>query len=408
MISGHDIVFISSVEWDFLWQVHQEVASRFAAAGNRVLYIENTGVRAPALQDARRVVTRLNRWARSLSSHGIREVAPNIFVVSPLVAPPFGRGTSRFINRRALLPLLVRTVRDMKIKDPLIWTYLPTDTAIQLIRLFATPASVVTYYCGADFSLLANDARRVRQSEDELLRVADLVLATCPELFERCRKYNRHVHAVPSVINLDQFELRVDIQSQPPIALAACPRPIIGYVGGLHRFVDYELLRELIAARPEWSFVFVGASSPDGGALEGPNVYLLGQRPHAELHRYIEEFDVCIVPYSNEQGTSTVVPMKINEYLALGKPVVSTELPTVRDFNEQHRILITAPSAPNQFLHAIERALLLPRDAETLRRRRAVAALGDSREVVARISDLLELRIQEKAGRPRLPRVAVA
>src|SRR6266480_3218608 len=100
-VSAQDIIIISSIEWDFLWQVHQEIAFQFAATGNRVLYIENTGIRAPALQDAGRVASRLKRWAGSFFSHGVREVLPNIFVVSPLVAPPFGSGVSRFLNRHA-------------------------------------------------------------------------------------------------------------------------------------------------------------------------------------------------------------------------------------------------------------------------------------------------------------------
>jgi len=103
MISARDIIFISSIEWDFLWQVHQEIAFRFAAAGNRVLYIENTGIRAPGLQDAGRVANRLKHWLVNFFSHGVREVSPNIFVTSPLVAPPFGSGLSRFLNRQVLL-----------------------------------------------------------------------------------------------------------------------------------------------------------------------------------------------------------------------------------------------------------------------------------------------------------------
>ena len=152
MITGRDIIFISGIEWNFLWQIHQEIASRLAKAGNRVLYIENTGVRSPGLRDAGRIALRLQHWARALRSHGVREVAHNIYVTSPLVLPSCGPSWRRLINRRFLLPIIKRTARKLGMRDPLIWTYLPTDTAASLIHMLRSQRSVVVYYCGADFS----------------------------------------------------------------------------------------------------------------------------------------------------------------------------------------------------------------------------------------------------------------
>jgi glycosyltransferase involved in cell wall biosynthesis len=413
MISGRDIVFISSIEWDFLWQIHQEIAFRFALAGNRVFYIENTGLRAPRWHESSRVVSRLQRWLRSLFSGGVREVAPNIFVTSPLVMPPFGPRGARVINRRVLLPAIRRAARKMGIRDALLWTYLPTDTAVDLIRLLSTPKSVVMYYCGADFPLLTANAERCRESENDLLRLTDLVFTTCSQLTERCQGWNQSVHIVPAVVDLDAFPApqlngRMAAASEqtgkdgPTGAdcLSDLGRPIIGYVGGLHRFVDYDLLTQMIRARPEWSWVFVGSTTTDTGLLaELPNAHLLGQRPHAHLAEFISRFDVCLVPYANHALTATVVPMKVNEYLAMGKPIVSTELPTVREFNDKHRILITAPNEPGPFLQAIELALSLPKDENIVSRRREVAALGDSQMCLNAISELIEVKVRERASK---------
>ena len=403
MISGRDIVFISSIEWDFLWQVHQELAFQFAAAGNRVLYIENTGIRAPGLQDAGRVVNRLKRWGGSLLSQTVREVLPNIFVVSPLVTAPFGSGAARFVNRHVLLPAILRATRKVKFRDPVLWTFLPTDTALDLIHLLATPKSKVAYYCGADFSLLATNLPAYQRAEAELVRRADVVMVTCSNLFERCRSNSEHVYMVPAVINLDQFNLAnghaADSESSDGFTRASAkwPRPVIGYVGGLHKLVDYRLLVGLAKARPGWSFVLVGARTADVEELATlPNVRLIGQCPHAELSKFIQQFDVCVVPYLNSEITATVVPMKINEYLAMGKPVVSTSLPTVLEFNDRHRVLLTSTNETETYLKAIEDALSLPLDAATVRRRREVAALGDSQAFVTRIGDLLEVGAANK------------
>jgi glycosyltransferase involved in cell wall biosynthesis len=142
--------------------------------------------------------------------------------------------------------------------------------------------------------------------------------------------------------------------------------------------VYFFLIREMAIKRPNWSWICVGALQAALGDLDGlPNVYLTGERPHTELVEYIRQFDVCIVPYLNSAYTATVVPTKINEYLAVGKPVVSTALPPVCEFNNEHQILITTAAESESFLNAIGQALAMPRDEETRWRRRRVAELGD-------------------------------
>ena len=402
MPSGRDIIVISSIEWDFHWQIHQEIAFRFASHGFRVLYIENIGIRAPRLGDADRVAARLLGWSRTFFSRGVREVSPNIFVTSPIVMPPFGSRAARAINRWLFLPALKRVARKMKIRDPLLWTYLPTDTAHDLIRLLASPKSLTIYYCGADFSHLANNPNACNQSEAELIRAADLVFCTCRSLVEKCRAHNANVYPVPALVDLSAFPLseieRNGQNGNGARGLRELAKPIIGYVGGLHRLVDYELLTRMARTRPDWSWIFVGAKLANLGELETlPNVHLLGQRPHSELADYIREFDVCIVPYLNGKATATVVPLKVNEYLRMGKPVVSTALPTVCEFNDRHRVLITAGNESNSFLKSIEDALSLPRDAPTIERRREVAALGDSEACFKKLSELIEEKLEERA-----------
>ena len=100
MLSGQDFVIISSVEWNFLWQGPHEIATRLARAGNRVLYVENTGVRSPKWEDARRVSQRVTRWASAAARGGVRQMEPNLFVCSPLVMPPFSPEMARVLGYR--------------------------------------------------------------------------------------------------------------------------------------------------------------------------------------------------------------------------------------------------------------------------------------------------------------------
>jgi len=413
MISGRDIICISSIEWDFLWQGHQEITSRLAQAGNRVLYIENTGVRSPGIRDAKRISWRFKNWLRSLKSHGLREVAPNIYVCSPLVLPPFGTRWRRAINRRLLLPLIVRSARLLKMKNPVLWTYLPTDTSLDLVHMLRGPTTCLVYYCVDNFALLTPKVHALRESEREMLRISDVVFTTCPDLAANCLPWNDKVHIFPFGVDLEAFPFEPEAAINPSEGsnnlgssstngfLGSLPRPIIGYVGGIHAHIDFGLLIEMVRAKPEWSWIFVGALQVPVGELgELPNVHFMGQRPHRSLAEYVRAFDVCIVPYVNSHYTATVVPTKINEYLALAKPVVSTDLPAVSEFNREHSILQTSTTRPVDFLEAIELALSLPNDAATLQRRREVAKLGDWQTRFEAMSEIInqELQAKEQAG----------
>src|ERR1041384_3643331 len=127
MISNRDIILISSIDWDDQWQAPQEIASRLSEAGNRILYLENTGIRTPAFRDSRRIMRRLKHWTSALGKQSVRAVRPQLWVHAPLVLPPFGSAFRRYLNRHILLPLVPRVGRNLGLRDPLIWVFLPTD-----------------------------------------------------------------------------------------------------------------------------------------------------------------------------------------------------------------------------------------------------------------------------------------
>jgi glycosyltransferase involved in cell wall biosynthesis len=405
MLSGRDIIVISSIEWDFNWQGHQEIARRLAQSGNRVLYVENMGVRTPRFRDARRVVDRAANWMQSLPVGGVREVLPNLHVCSPLVLPPFGSKARQLLNRRVLLPLIRRAVEKLNFRSDIIWTYLPTDTVGSLIHLLRTPRGLTVYYCIADFAELTPFAKEIMASERAVIEMSDVVFAQCEQLAERCSRHGKGVGIFPFGVNLDLFTPANDmgnrelqkktIETSEPALISSMmsklPRPIIGYVGGIHRHFDTKMLAAMANAKPDWSWVLIGPVQTHLNALEQiPNVHLLGSKAHKELPEYIANIDVGIVPYLRNEYTMTVVPTKINEYLAMGKPVVSTDLPQVRVFNDEHDVLIMSPNRTGEFLARIESALSLPNGEAIIARRREVAALSDWDMRIERMSNMLE------------------
>jgi glycosyltransferase involved in cell wall biosynthesis len=411
MLSGRDIILISSIEWDFNWQGHQEIASRLARAGNRVLYVENMGVRSPGLRDARRVAQRFFHWTGSLLDGGVRQVSPDLYVCSPLILPPFGSRIRHELNRRLLLPLLLRAVRSLRFDPEIIWTFLPTDTAAALVRMLRKPRGVVVYYCIADFAELSPHPNEILKSERSIIEMSDLVFAQGPQLAERCSRGGREAEIFPFGVNLNRFtkengqpngsrEEEPSATARPGSAsdfMSELPRPVIGYVGGIHKFFDVQMLAAMARARPGWSWVLVGPLQTSPRELKRiPNVHLAGPKAHEELPEYIRGFDVSIVPYLSNGYTATVVPTKINEYLAMGKPVVSTDLPEVRTFNDKHGVIITSPNRPTEFVASIERALLSSGEDAVVNRRRTVAALNDWEARAERMSNLIERELRKK------------
>jgi glycosyltransferase involved in cell wall biosynthesis len=345
---------------------------------------------------------RLKLWAGALRSQGVRPVLPNLWVYAPLVLPPFSSLPGHYLNRHLFLPLINNAARRLGMRDPLIWAFLPTDTTLGLIDLLGTSRSRVAYYCAADFAELTTSVEKLARNEAELVKRSDVVFTICDELATHCRRWNTNVHVFPYGVNLKAFPLQTS-DSTPARSADGNGfswtqtrtnghngHKVIGYVGGLHRHVGLEMLVEMVRARPTWSWVFVGSPEVHLKDLpELPNVYLLGQRPHHELARYIRTFDVCIVPYRRSAYTETVVPSKINEYLAMGKPVVSTDLPPVCDFNDRHQVIITTEGRPESFLRAIEQALSHGEDAAMIARRREVAREGDWESRLEAMSELI-------------------
>ena len=389
-----DILCVSSIDWDFIWQGHQEIMSRMAAQGHRVLFVENTGVRAPKVRDLPRVRQRIRNWWRG--TKGFRQERPNLFIYSPLLLPLPYFWLARWINRHLLSRALRRWMEAVGFSRPVLWTFLPTPLALDIIH--AVDPQVTIYYCIDDLASSSPGARKIVASETRLFRTADLVFVTSERLRSRAATYRNDVHLFPFGVNLERFEEVRRAPDNPPDDVRSLARPVIGYVGGLHQWVDQPLLAAVAKRLPQMSFALVGPTQTDVSTLERcENVTLLGQRAHPDLPRYVKEFDVGIVPYLLTDYTANVYPTKLNEYLSMGIPVVATDLPEIRRFNREHGDVVEVAATAEAFADAITRSLNGASTPEVVSRRIDVAQSNSWEQRIAAMTRLIDAAIARRA-----------
>jgi uncharacterized SAM-binding protein YcdF (DUF218 family) len=392
MVRQRDVVCFSSIDWDFIWQGHQEIMSTLAADGHRVLFVENTGVRAPRVRDLPRLGQRVRNWWRG--TKGFREERPDLYVYSPLLLPLPYSLVARWINRFLLARALRRWMRATRFYRPIVWTFLPTPIVLDLIDDIDPELTI--YYCIDDLSASSQGARRIVPSEQRLFRKADLVFVTSQKLRERAALASKHVHLFPFGVNFERFD-RVRQAADPlPPDLQAMKRPVIGYLGGLHQWVDQDLIVAVASQMPDATFALVGPAQVDVSALERcPNVRLLGQQPRDAVPRYVKGFDVGLVPYRVTDYTLNVYPTKLNEYLVMGVPVVATDLPEIRRFNAEHGDVVEVAGDADAFSAAIGRALN-DSSAPDVERRVATAHSNSWRSRIVAMNQLIETAIDER------------
>jgi glycosyltransferase involved in cell wall biosynthesis len=272
---------------------------------------------------------------------GLREVAPGLQAFHNLQLLPLVRGQVRplsDVDRWLTARALAKQVRRLGHQRPILWMYYPPSNAHLIDRL---DASLSVYHCTDDHAgyaeALGLDPEKSAREEAELVEAVDVVFATSRPLYEMHRRRNPRTFLMPNVADVERFAPVGRGEVAPAAELAHLPHPVAGFIGAVDAYkVDFELVDEVARRLPGWSFVFVGPVGVGDGTGESvlpkaPNVHYLGPRPHTSLPSYIAGFDVCTIPYRLNRYTAGVFPLKFWEYLAAGKPVVSTALPGLVD-----------------------------------------------------------------------------
>jgi glycosyltransferase involved in cell wall biosynthesis len=327
-LAGEKIICISSVDWEPIWTRKQQVMSRLPA-GNRILYVEPPITLLSAFKD-RSLWFKWWMWLK-----GARKKTENIYLYSPPVVLPFGNlyRWVNCLNQRWLLLFVKKIAKGMGMDDPVVWTYLPNS-----LRLAeGLGPKMMIYDCvdeHSEYTGLIN-RKAVLEEERRLLSRCDLVFVTAPGLYESKKAIARNIYLLPNAADVEHFARAALPETPVPEEIRRLPRPVLGFVGVIHDWIDQELIAYLAEKRPDWSVAMIG---PVGAGIsvdrlkELPNVYFLGRKTKEELPGYLKGFDVCLNSFRKNELTERVSPLKFYEYLASGRPVVSVEMPGVMEF----------------------------------------------------------------------------
>lgn len=327
---GTDLICLSHLRWNFVFQRPQHLLTR-CARERRVFFVEEPifDAEVPRLDTAR-------------DSSGVVVAVPHL--------PP---GLSRAELNRELRDLLDGLIAVEAIDSFVLWYYTP------MARQFTDhlePVGIV-FDCMDELSAFAGAPQGLRDAERALIAAADVMFTGGHSLYEAKRRLHPNVHAFPSSVDVAHFAAARRALADPADQ-ASIPHPRLGFFGVLDERLDIDLVREVAAARPDWHFAFVGpVVKIDPGALpHGPNLHYLGPKTYAELPDYIAGWDVALLPFARNDATRYISPTKTPEYLAAGRPVVSTSIrDVVTPYGEMG--LARIADTPADFIAAVEGAL---------------------------------------------------
>jgi UDP-galactopyranose mutase len=323
-----DLVCFSHLRWDFVYQRPQHLLTR-CARDRRVFFVEEPIFGKGSM--------RLDVQERD---GGVKVVVPHL---------PEGL-RSEVATTAVLKEMIRRLLLEQGIREYVFWYYTPM--ALSFTKHFSPIASI--YDCMDELSAFKGAHSRLADFEQELFRRVDLVFTGGRSLYEAKRNAHPAVHAFPSSIDVSHFGKARTITGDPQDQ-AGIPQPRLGFFGVIDERFDVELLAAVAKRRPDWHFVMIGPVvkiHPDT-LPKYPNIHYLGPKKYEELPGYLAGWDIALLLFARNESTRFISPTKTPEYLAAGKPVISTSIrDVVRPYGDLN--LVRIADRPFDFIRAAE------------------------------------------------------
>ena len=343
------VLCFGSQDWWYHNRGHidMQLMRRFARSATTI-YVNSIVMQKPKLGATSAFLTKFVRKAKSIFT-GLKPTDAGFWAYSPFSMPVHHIGGLRFLNRVCLSAQLKLVSRKLGVTNPIVWV--------------ACPAA-------CDVALCPNVDHDVIKRYDTMMKAAaDLTLFVNAPLYEEERHECKRALYLDHGVDYDLFAGAADDPTVPD-DIAGIPKPMVGFHGAFGKHTtDFVLIRKVAELLPEYWFVFVGPKVPECESLETvKNIRMLGQRDYEAIPHYAKHFDVTIMPWCRNRWIEACNPIKLKEYLALGKPIVSTPFPEL----QKYRDVVYQAVTPEAFAEAIRTALSEDNDERIRRRRKAV------------------------------------
>src|SRR4028119_1824931 len=338
-----DLVCLSHLRWNFVFQRPQHLLTRFAQ-GRRVFFIEE-----PIFSPDTSVAPETAKAIGGVGRLDVTRHESGVWVV----VPHLQEGLSEEAANAAQQVLLDALFAEHEISKYICWYYTPMARAF---TRHLEPLAIV-YDCMDELSAFKGASPLLREREAELFSRADLVFTGGQSLYEAKRDQHENVYAFPSSVEVAHFA-QARIFKEDPADQANIPHPRLGFYGVIDERMDLELLEGIAEARPDWHLVMIGpVVKIDPASLpRRENIHYLGGKDYKELPAYLAGWDLAMLPFARNESTRFISPTKTPEYLAAGKPVVSTSIrDVVRPYGQEG--LVRIADTVEEFVAAAEAAM---------------------------------------------------
>lgn len=331
-LSGHDIVYFSND-----WSADNRTSSRHIvdqlSQKNKILYVESSGLRVPStnVHDIKRIFEKLKRFF-----YGPQIVRKNVYRFSPLLLPFHRYDVVQKINRILLVYSIRKVCTQLNFKRPILWVIIPHMASL----IGSLNEKLVVYYCVDDFASLPGvESNIITQFDRELTKRADIVFTPSKMLYEKKIKVNKNTYLSPHGVDVKHFSKVLDDTIDIPKEISHIKKPILGFFGLIERWIDLNLIEYLAKYNENWSIIMIGRiAQPITKFKKITNVYFLGPRKYESLPNYARHFDVALIPYVLNKQVMNANPIKLREYLAMGKAIVSVRTPEIEKLADVVRI----------------------------------------------------------------------
>jgi len=324
-----------------------------------VLYINSLGMRTPSLTKGRDAIRKVFRKLCSIIRF-LRRVDENIYVFSPVSVPALGSAFGRKLSALAVLAQVKLIMAFLGFKKPVF--YVGCVPAYEIVKKL--DRAYLIYERTDLFEEMPGINKEYIISLDrELATSADLVLYVNKSLWKEGLQNNKNSILIGHGVDFDRFA-KAEESDYVPDDIAELPKPVIGFFGDITEDVcDFSLLEYTAKTLTDVSLVLVGPISSNVTPLKRyKNLYFLGQKPYEEIPHYGKMFDVAIMPWKKNRWIEFCNPVKVKEYLALGKPIVSIDYPELKPYHD----IVYPASSYDEFIMAIR--IALKEDNPTLKR----------------------------------------